>query len=294
MVVFALMDRLVSGEDSAASGEMTLASRSCREATKPVRFYGSWKCPHSQRAWICMEEKVVDYQWIEVDLYDSSPDGRERRRLSLDELRDRYPDFVACSPWGRLPALDHRGEQIHDSLVTAEYIHEAFDGPPLFPKTPFLRARVRLWAAHVESRVVPHFDELLATRDETRRAVARQALFEGLAEFEAAMAPEVEGPFFLGDDFSMADIALVPWWQRMVSVLRAYRKFDPSAHPRLQAWHEAVQARPSVRRTAVDPERLIEDHVGCADSGGAAEGRGGDVRFRRASAPRRGRGLAAA
>lgn len=288
------IDQQESVGDSTASGELTLASRSCGEVAKPVRFYGSWRCPYSQRAWIGLEEKVVDYQWIEVDVYESSSDGRERRRLSLDELRGRYPEFVACSPRGSLPALEHRGERIHDSLVTAEYIHEAFDGPPLLPKTPYLRARVRLWAAHVESRVVPHFDALLVARDEDQRQQARQALIEGLTEFEAAMAPEAEGPFFLGDDFSMADIALVPWWQRMVSVLRAYRKFDPSVHPRLQAWHEAVQARPSVRRTAVDPERLIEDHVGCADLRGTSEGVGGDVRFRRASAPRRGRGLAMA
>mmetsp|Transcript_12411 Transcript_12411/g.35267 ORF Transcript_12411/g.35267 Transcript_12411/m.35267 type:complete len:102 (+) Transcript_12411:205-510(+) len=79
------------------------------------------------------------------------------------------------------------------------------------------------------------------------------------------MAPESEGPFFLGDDFTMADIALAPWWQRMCSVLRAYRKFDPSAIPRLQAWFEAVEARPSFHRTVVDPEKLIEEYADCAD-----------------------------
>merc|ERR1712154_176879 len=101
--------------------------------------------------------------------------------------------------------------------------------------------------------------------DSDVRAQARASLMDGLAEFEAAMAPESEGPFFLGDDFTIADIALAPFWQRMVSVLRAYRKFDPSACPRLQAWYEAVESRPSFQRTAVDTEKLIEQVSECAD-----------------------------
>lgn len=96
------------------------------------------------------------------------------------------------------------------------------------------------------------------------RNVAQTALSEGLSEFEAAMAPVQDGPFFLGDDFSMADVALAPWWQRICSVLYAYRKYDLSSYSRLQVWYEAVQARPSFRRTVVDPERLIEEYSNTA------------------------------
>eukprot|EP00439_Symbiodinium_sp_Y106_P004287 s3431_g1.t1 len=45
----------------------------------------------------------------------------------------------------------------------------------------------------------------------------------------------------------------------MCSVLRAYRKFDPSAFSRLQVWFEAVEGRPCFAKTALDPEKLIED-----------------------------------
>merc|ERR1712232_415495 len=120
-------------------------------------------------------------------------------------------------------------------------------------------------------------------------AGCRRPLSDGLAELEEAMAPEADGPFFLGDDFSMVDIALAPHWQRMCSVLRAYRKFDPSAAPRLQVWYEAIQARPSFRRTAVDPEKLIEAYSDLAarieespDGAPQRSAVGGGAVFRRA------------
>jgi len=264
-------------------GEATIASRAAESL--PVKFYGSWRCPHTQRVWIGLEEKVVDYQWVEIDPHTSEGSGRSRWRLPLEDLAQLYPAFVASSPRGQLPALDNDGEHVQDSLILLEYVHEAFGGPPLLPTTPHLRAQVRLWTRHVDAHVVPHFDRLLSAQDAQGRQQARAALLQGLAEFEAAMAPEAEGPFFLGDDFSMADIALAPWWQRMCTVLRAYRKFDPSACPRLQAWFEAVEARPCFQNAVVDPERLIEEFSDCADTEES-------TRLRRGSGARGGGGLA--
>mmetsp|Transcript_2403 Transcript_2403/g.5566 ORF Transcript_2403/g.5566 Transcript_2403/m.5566 type:complete len:276 (+) Transcript_2403:130-957(+) len=244
-------------------GETTIASRAAENL--PVKLYGSWRCPYTQRVWVGLEEKLVDYQWVEIDLRKGEGGSRPRWVMPLEEVVRLYPAFVATSPRGQLPALDNDGEHVQDSLILLEYIHEAFIGPPLLPTTPYLRAKVRLWTRHVDAHIVPHFELLLSAQDSQQRCQARTELLQGLADFEAAMAPEAEGPFFLGDDFSMADVALAPWWQRMCTVLRAYRKFDPSACPRLQAWFEAVEARPSFQRTVVDPERLIEEFADCAD-----------------------------
>ncbi|CAJ1348876.1 unnamed protein product [Effrenium voratum] len=154
---------------------------------------------------------------------------------------------------------------MYDSTVLLEYVHEVFAGPPLLPSSPYSRAKVRLWSKHVDLHIVPNFDRLLAAHDPETRAMAREDLLQALSQFEAAMAPLAKGPFFLGDDFSMADCVLAPWWQRMCTVLRAYRKFDPSTFSRLQVWFEAVEARPCFSKTAMDPEKLIEEFSYCAD-----------------------------
>mmetsp|Transcript_87680 Transcript_87680/g.246318 ORF Transcript_87680/g.246318 Transcript_87680/m.246318 type:complete len:283 (-) Transcript_87680:74-922(-) len=230
-------------------GEETIQMRT--STGQPVKLYGSWRCPFSQRIWAGLEEKAVDYEWIETGFVEA-PDERTCEPNSAQLPRG--------SRKRRTPALDNNGEWIHDpsGLVVLEYVHEIFGGPPLLPAAPQRRALVRYWTRHVDYNVVPHFDCLLSAQDAEDRSHARAALSEGLAELEESMAPEADGPFFLGDDFSMVDIALAPYWQRMCSVLRAYRKFDPSACPRLQVWYEAVQARPSFKRTIVDTERLIE------------------------------------
>eukprot|EP00913_Durusdinium_trenchii_P035859 g33556.t1 len=75
------------------------------------------------------------------------------------------------------------------------------------------------------------------------------------------MAPLAKGPFFLGGDFCMADLVLAPWWQRMCTVLRAYRKFDPSAFSRLQVWFEACAFCRSLVKALYS---LPEPHV-CRD-----------------------------
>jgi len=233
-----------------------------------VKFFANRWCPYSQRVWIGLEEKHVEFNWVEIDLYDrrESAIGKSNCRLSMEELALLYPSFTKCSPRGEIPAMDNCDEHVEHSLIILEYIQEVFRGPPLLPTLPRLRAHVRTWTWHVNSHVVPNFDRLLGAQDEQSLQQARAALLQGLADYEAAMAPEAEGPFFLGDDFSMADIALAPFWWRMCSVLRAYRRFDASAFPRLQVWFEAVEARPSFSRTAIDSEALIKEFPAMVDT----------------------------
>lgn len=231
-------------------GEANIAARSAQISL--VKFYSSWRCPFAHRVWFGLEEKAIDYQMIEMDA--------ERGRGGWCS-----PDAARSGHGPRQPMLDNHGEEVSDSVITLEYLQEVFGGSPLLPSTPLLRARVRLWTKHVDTEIVPHFETLLAAPDAETRARARDALMEGLSAFAAAMAPETEGPFFIGDDLTMADIALAPFWQRMVSVLRAYRKFDASGCPRLASWFAAIEARPSFRRTMVDPEKLLEQFSDCAD-----------------------------
>ena len=71
-------------------------------------------------------------------------------------------------------------------------------------------------------------------------------------------------------------------WQRSRVVLKAYRGFEvpaPDADAaaaadaarraalgRLRAWGAACEARPSVRATIVDPERLVANNIGYAEN----------------------------
>ena len=51
-----------------ADGERTIRARSA--SPSKVNFYCSWFCPFAQRAWIALEEKGVDYRYVEINPYE--------------------------------------------------------------------------------------------------------------------------------------------------------------------------------------------------------------------------------
>lgn len=51
-------------------GEETVQLRSGSNAQKQVKLFTSWFCPFAQRAWIALEEKGVDYDYIEINPYE--------------------------------------------------------------------------------------------------------------------------------------------------------------------------------------------------------------------------------
>eukprot|EP00163_Fabomonas_tropica_P029710 TRINITY_DN647_c0_g1_i1.p1 TRINITY_DN647_c0_g1~~TRINITY_DN647_c0_g1_i1.p1 ORF type:complete len:122 (-),score=38.67 TRINITY_DN647_c0_g1_i1:76-441(-) len=65
-----------------------------------------------------------------------------------------------------------------------------------------------------------------------------------------------EGPFVFGDRFTVADIAFVPFIERMEKILCKYRNITiPPANDecaRLRTWYAACKARPSVATTMAD------------------------------------------
>jgi glutathione S-transferase len=78
-----------------------------------------------------------------------------------------------------------------------------------------------------------------------------------------AAAMDSGGPFFLGDRFSMVDVAFAPFWQRMLWVGSHYIGLKFPAEPafdRLHKWWNATSKRPSVAATFVCKERLIASY----------------------------------
>ena len=56
----------------------------------------------------------------------------------------KSPEYLKLNPLGKTPALDADGMIIAESEVINEYLEDKFPNPPLLPKTPEGRARVRM------------------------------------------------------------------------------------------------------------------------------------------------------
>lgn len=70
------------------------------------------------------------------------------------------------------------------------------------------------------------------------------------------------GPYFLGNEFSLADIAIAPFFLRILGFSKVYLKdyqFEAvKTHPRLEEFINGITTRPSVTETYVGDEEYIK------------------------------------
>ena len=268
---------------AAATGEATIVAHESSDASSAsaaqhaqLQFFSSWFCPYAQRAWLALEESGCPYTWREIQPYLLDADTGEptKNPKPIEQKRAEFPEFVACSPGGLVPALlleqpadadaDAPPTRVHESLICVEHIDARYAGGALMSASPDVRHGI----AAAEESVLPSFYRLLMEQGHDSREAAAREICDGLLRWAAARPAGAaeRGPFFLGETFSAADIALCPWWpQRLEWIAGSYRGFSLPSGPEfepLRRFAQAVQARPSVQRTVVSRERLIRNYSG--------------------------------
>jgi len=152
----------------------------------------------------------------------------------LRKGEQRAPDYLAMNPQGLVPTLElDDGALLTQSLAIVEWLDETHPAPPLLPKAPLQRARVRAFALAIccDIHPVQNLRVLAAVRalggEQAGQDWAKRVNEEGLAACEKMIAAE-PGPFCFGATPTLADICLIPQ-------LGNARRFnvDVSAFPRL-------------------------------------------------------------
>ena len=145
------------------------------------------------------------------------------------------PAYLAINPQGLVPTLENDGGAIlTQSLAIIEWLDETHPEPPLLPKDPLQRAKVRAFAMALacDTHPVQNLKVLARLRElglpeEQVTGWAAWANREGLSACETLIAQQ-GGPFCFGEKPTLADLCLVPQ-------LANARRFgvDVSAYPRL-------------------------------------------------------------
>ncbi|MBI1395167.1 MAG: maleylacetoacetate isomerase [Betaproteobacteria bacterium] len=130
------------------------------------------------------------------------------------------PAFSAISAQNLVPVLEEDGRTLVQSLAIVEYLEETHPEPPLLPRSPCERARVRSLAQLVACeihpvnnlRVLHYLTGVLKVTDEQRLAWYRRWVTVGFAALERRLAedPMTGAGFCHGDSPGLADICLVP------------------------------------------------------------------------------------
>jgi glutathione S-transferase len=193
-------------------------------------------CPYVQRAAIALHEKGVPFERVVIDLAN----------------KPRW--FLDISPLGKVPLLKVRrpdGSEavLFESNVICEYLEETQPGARLHPEDPLARAEHRAWM-EFGSAILADLWGYETTQD---AAVFEQKRLALAAIFERLEATLGDGPYFAGSSFSLVDAVFAPVFRyfEVFDAISDSRVFD--GKPRLNAWRQALAARPSVR-DAVVPE----------------------------------------
>jgi len=172
----------------------------------------------------------------------------------------KSPEYLKIYPLGKTPALQVDGQIIGESEVINEYLEEKFQNPPLLPKDPEGRARVRGLSRFHDLYLEPPLRALFpqvnpATRDQKVVDEKLAELTTRLDQLEAALS---SGPYAAGAAFTLADCALVPtmfFLALMPPMLGAPAVTD--GRPKLAAWWAKVQERPTVQKVLGEQQEAL-------------------------------------
>ncbi|KRR29501.1 maleylacetoacetate isomerase [Bradyrhizobium retamae] len=127
------------------------------------------------------------------------------------------PGYLAINPQGLVPTLEgDDGAVLTQSLAIIDWLDETHPSPPLLPKDPLRRAKVRAFALAIACDIHPVQNLKVLARlrqlglpEEKVTEWAAWANREGLAACETLIKGE-NGPFCFGDTPTVADLCLVP------------------------------------------------------------------------------------
>ena len=158
-----------------------------------MTLYSGTTCPFSQRCRIVLFEKGMDFQIIDIDLY------------NMPE------DIGVMNPYNRVPILVERDLILYESNIINEYIDERFPHPQLMPADPVMRARARSFLFRFEAELFSQVSVLEAGNAKLADK-ARAMIRENLVQIAPVF---VKQKFMLGEEFSMLDVAIAPLLWRL-------------------------------------------------------------------------------
>jgi len=189
--------------------------------------------PYAQKVKIALAEKGIPFTAKLPDAFGSGA------------VRD--DEFKHDNPRHEVPVLVDGDLHVFDSTVILEYLEDKWPAPPLLPKEPAERARVRMLEDVMDTQYeainwglleIDGFKRASGTlRDQILTRAAEQT-----AGLQAALERALDGRTWLnGASFGWGDLAVVPHLNTSAS-----RGNAPKPGSRLADWLQRANERPSV------------------------------------------------
>ena len=162
---------------------------------------------------------------------------------------NKKPEYRAVNPQMKVPALKlDSGDVLIQSLAIIEYLDEVHPQPPLLPRGPVERAKVRAVAQVIACDIHPlnntaplrYLKHELGQAQDKIDAWYHHWILDGFAAVEALIS---DGPYAFGNEITLADVCLVP----QVANARRF-KVPLDRFPRIVAVDAACAKIPAFQR----------------------------------------------
>jgi len=196
-----------------------------------MTLYSGTTDPYSHRCRFVLFEKGMDFQVIDVDVF------------------NKPEDLAVMNPYNTVPVLVERDLILYEANIINEYIDERFPHPQLMPPDPVMRARARLFLHRFENELFCHIQGLESSNAKVAEK-ARAAVRENLTQISPVFTKQ---KYMLGDEFSMLDVAIAPLLWR----LDHYGiQLDKEAAP-LMKYSERLFSRPAYIEAMTPAEKAM-------------------------------------
>jgi glutathione S-transferase len=203
-----------------------------------LKFYHNPLSTNSRRVWIALLEKELEFELVPL-------------KLNGDQFQ---PDFLAISPFHHVPVLADGDFHLIETLAILDYLEAKYPAIALLPQDAKDLAIVRMVQMVTVNELTPALSPFVrksfgGVGDPEKLEKAGQQVATILSFFEKLLGDK---PFFGSNAITLADVVAgvsVPWLPELGVSLDNY--------PKLQAWSERLNSRPSWQQTQASPE-LVE------------------------------------
>jgi len=222
------------------SGHGSHKIRESHMAQAKIQLY-SLATPNGKKVSIALEEMGLPYDAIRIDI----------------SAGDQFTDaFIAINPNSKIPAIvdpegpDGRPLAIMESGAILVYLAEK--SGKLLPSDPRLRCETLQWLFFQVGGVGPMFGQFghfhLYAKDKTSDDYARERYTTETRRLLKVLDERLKDREFLMDDYSIVDIATLPWVICLRDFYKAADILEIDSFEHLQRWWKRVADRPAYQR----------------------------------------------